>query len=78
MAQAAEMIRRGRWNGQPIWLKSCTGKYPDGFAQQLADELGVTVWAPNTQARFNRKSVIGPMPRVGGDGKDPDYSNLGQ
>jgi len=78
-AQAAEMIRRGRWNGQPIWLKSCnTGKNPNGFAQQLADELGVTVWAPNTQVWFNRKGVTGPMPRVGGDGKDPDYSNPGQ
>jgi hypothetical protein len=37
-AMAAEMIRRGNWNGQPIWLKSCnTGKKRDGFAQKLAN-----------------------------------------
>jgi RHS repeat-associated protein len=77
-AQAAEMIRRSNWNGQPVWLKSCnTGKKPNGFAQQLANELGVTVWAPNTQVWFTRKGVTGAMPRIGGNGKDPDYSNPG-
>jgi hypothetical protein len=35
------------WNGEPIRLFSCsTGQDADGFAQQLADQLEVTVTAP--------------------------------
>jgi len=35
------------WHGQDIWLFSCwTGAEPGGFAQQLADWLGVEVIAP--------------------------------
>jgi hypothetical protein len=46
-AQAAERIKDSNWNGKdPVWLKSCnTGKDPNGFAQQLANKLGVTVWS---------------------------------
>ena len=37
-----------RFTGQPIWLFSCqTGLDPNGFAQQLADRLGVEVIAPD-------------------------------
>ena len=44
----AALIRNDpKWNGQPIWLFSCeTGQLDDGFAQRLADELGVAVVAP--------------------------------
>ena len=44
----AALIRNDpNWNGQPVWLFSCeTGQLDDGFAQRLADELGVVVVAP--------------------------------
>ena len=75
--QVADMIRDSHWNGEPIWLKSCnTGKDPDGFAQILADELGVEVYAPNTQVWFTKKGVVGPRGKTH-DGT-PDYSNSGQ
>ncbi|MFP7761256.1 hypothetical protein [Marisediminicola sp. LYQ134] len=48
-ADFAEQVRkRTDWDGEsPIRLFSCdTGSAPDGFAQQLADDLGVTVTAP--------------------------------
>lgn len=44
----AEVLRKTGWSGQPVRLFSCnTGADPDGFAQQLARELGVPVTAPN-------------------------------
>ena len=44
----AALIRADpNWNGQPIRLLACrTGADPNGFAQQLADQLGVPVTAP--------------------------------
>lgn len=46
--EAAELIRNSReFCGQPIRLIACqTGALPDGIAQQIADELGVSVLAP--------------------------------
>ncbi len=78
--QMAGAIKQSNWNGKdPVWLKSCnTGKDPNGFAQQLANELGVTVYAPNSQVWFNTGGVVGPMPRVGGTTGPADYSNPGQ
>ncbi|MFL6118748.1 hypothetical protein [Actinophytocola sp.] len=36
------------WHGEPIRLLACeTGQSANGFAQQLADRLGVTVYAPS-------------------------------
>lgn len=52
--------------------------HPKGFAQQLANALGVTVDAPNSQVWFNSSGVVGPMPRVGGTTGPADYSNPGQ
>lgn len=77
--QAAELIRKSGWNRKdPIWLKSCnTGKDPNGFAQQLANALGVAVYAPNVQVWFNALGVVGPLPRVG-QTNEADYSNPGQ
>lgn len=45
----AALIRRNpQFTGQPIRLLSCsTGASPDGFAQHLANALGVPVYAPN-------------------------------
>ncbi|WP_241968066.1 hypothetical protein [Streptomyces sp. ICBB 8177] len=45
----ASLIKRNGWEpGQPVRLLSCsTGKLPDGFAQNLANTLGVPVEAPN-------------------------------
>ena len=78
--QVAGVIKQSNWNGKdPVWLKSCnTGKDPNGFAQQLANALGVTVYAPNSQVWFNIGGVVGPMPRVGGATGPADYSNPGQ
>jgi hypothetical protein len=46
------------WNGEPIRLLACeTGLLPNGFAQQLADRLGVWVYAPS--------EMVG----IGSDGK---------
>ncbi|KQC39233.1 hypothetical protein [Frankia sp. ACN1ag] len=46
--QLAALIRKDeKWNGRPIRLMSCeTGKGDDPIAQELADQLGVTVAAP--------------------------------
>lgn len=43
----AEVVKRTAWSGEPIRLFSCnTGEIENGFAQQLADVLGVPVTAP--------------------------------
>lgn len=43
----AQVLRQIGWQGQPVRLFSCnTGCDPQGFAQELANELGVTVTAP--------------------------------
>jgi hypothetical protein len=45
---AALMRADPHWHGEPIRLLACeTGQRANGFAQQLADELGVTVHAPS-------------------------------
>lgn len=48
----ADIIRSsGDWDGQPVRLVSCqTGRNSDGFAAQLAQELGVDVVAPTKDA----------------------------
>jgi len=44
----AVVVRNTGRDGQPIRLFSCdTGASPNGFAQELADELGVAVTAPD-------------------------------
>ena len=48
---ASELVQQIRadpsWNGQSIVLFSCeTGQGDNPVAQQIADELGTTVWAP--------------------------------
>lgn len=50
--ELASVLRASTWDGTaPIRLVSCsTGQDPDGFAQRLADELGVPVTAPDKLA----------------------------
>lgn len=56
------------WNGEPIRLFSCnTGEEVGGFAQQLADELGIQVTAP-TETVW---SVEGGTPIIGNAVFDP-------
>lgn len=53
--------------GQDIRLLSCsTGELPNGFAQNLANKLGVNVTAPNDTlwAFPNGKFTVGPTPNV--------------
>jgi hypothetical protein len=39
-------MKSNGWNGEPVRLLSCnTGSVPDGFAQDLANHLGVKVEA---------------------------------
>lgn len=47
--QVAQMIRNSPgYTGQPVQLNSCsTGGSPNGFAQQLSNNLGVSVTAPS-------------------------------
>lgn len=70
--QAADIIRRHpEFTGQPIRLLSCnTGAKADGVAQQLANEVGVIVWAPENYlwAHDNGGFSIGPGEWVGKPG----------
>jgi hypothetical protein len=55
----AAAMRRTGYKGGPVRLISCSvGKNPDGFAQQLADEIGAPVIAPETNVRFNRSGAV--------------------
>ncbi|MEU1051242.1 putative T7SS-secreted protein [Streptomyces sp. NPDC005876] len=46
--EIASLIRAHGWNGETVRLLSCqTGMKSDGFAQNLANSLGVKVEAPN-------------------------------
>lgn len=46
--EVASLMRAHGWNGEPVRLLSCqTGMKSDGFAQDLANTLGVKVEAPN-------------------------------
>jgi uncharacterized protein YukE len=46
--EVASLMRTHGWNGEPVRLLSCqTGMKADGFAQNLANTLGVKVEAPN-------------------------------
>lgn len=76
---AAKLIRHmdGYKKGQPIRLLSCdTGYLNNGFAQNLANKLGVTVYAPTKKlwARSDGSHFIaGSKP----GGKEPDMSDRG-
>jgi hypothetical protein len=68
-AELADLIRRdSAWASRPVRLFSCsTGARPDGFAQQLADQLGVPVTAPDMSVWANdRPPWVGEGVKVGG------------
>lgn len=65
---AALMKQHGWQEGQPVRLLSCqTGKLPDGFAQDLANHLGVPVTAPNEFLWVypNGKIAVAPFDAAG-------------
>lgn len=78
---AALIAADPNWRGHPVRLLACeTGNAPDGFAQRLADELGVTVHAPSdlvglgpdghlfvTTTRVDAAGIVRPVtPATGG------------
>jgi len=78
----AEVLKRTSWNGEPVRLFSCnTGELSKGFAQELADQLGVEVTAPTAPVwslRNERGEVLSPVvsekdPTTGG----PKYPQTG-
>jgi filamentous hemagglutinin len=81
---AARLIKQlSGYNGQSIRLLSCsTGINPAGFAQNLANKLGVTVYAPSEKlwAWSDGKYVIAPtskkLDRYGNP--QPDLSRRGK
>lgn len=76
---AAKIISHlpGYHKGQPIRLLSCnTGTSNSSFAQNLANKLNVSVWAPNNYlwVDSNGKHFVAGMTA----NKTPDYSNRGK
>ena len=70
----------GYKKGQSIRLLSCnTGTLNHGFAQDLANKLNVTVWAPSSYlwAYPNGKHFIADKKIVNEVAK-PDYSKMGR
>jgi hypothetical protein len=69
---ASEIKKDSNYTGQSVTLFSCnTGSLDNGFAQQLADELNTTVFAPDNLLWYysdGRKPVIAPY-------KNPEYPN---
>jgi hypothetical protein len=60
--QVAEQIKNGgNWKpGMPIWLKACgTGSSDGTFAQDLANDLGVPVFAPDKWVWYDKNGAIG-------------------
>jgi len=69
-AELAALIQRDpSWAGRPVRLFSCsTGAYSGGFAQQLADSLGVSVTAPDMSVWANDVPPwVGEGVSIGGD-----------
>ena len=67
----------GYKKGQPIRLLSCnTGTSSASFAQNLANKLNVSVWAPDKYlwASYSGNHFVAGMTK---DGK-PDYSDKGK
>lgn len=76
---AAKMISKlpGYKKGQPIRLLACNvGARGIGFAQNLANKLGVTVYAPNNYLWVNSNGThfIAAKTSIG----SPDYSKKGK
>ena len=76
---AARLIKDmpGYKEGQPIRLLSCNvGARGKGFAQNLANKLGVTVYAPNNYLWANPNGTHFIAGKNSAD--KPDYSNKGK
>ncbi len=70
----AALIRADpQWQNRSVRLLSCeTGQGSDPFAQQLANELGVPVWAPNEIAWTDEDGVVVVATEV----TDPDTGEV--
>jgi RHS repeat-associated protein len=76
--ELAERIRKGStWKpGMPVWLKACsTGSTADGMGQDLADNLGVDVYAPNKYVWYTENGPVGPAGKIGPPGKETRDTN---
>lgn len=78
---AAKLLKHDKnYSGQSVRLLSCsTGKLPDGFAQNLANKLGVTVLAPTDLlwAKPSGRYYVTAGQNVGGKLVE-DYSKPGR
>jgi uncharacterized protein YukE len=66
--EIASLMRAHGWNGEPVRLLSCqTGMKADGFAQNLANSLGVKVEAPNDYLWVwpNGRTAVAPFDASG-------------
>ncbi|GHF26895.1 WXG100 family type VII secretion target [Streptomyces fumanus] len=66
--EIASLIRAHGWNGETVRLLSCqTGMKADGFAQNLANSLGVKVEAPNDYLWVwpNGRTAVAPFDASG-------------
>lgn len=81
---AAQLIRRlPGYDGQNIRLLSCnTGSLSDGFAQNLANKLNVTVYAPNDTLwawPSGYHAIAAPRPSRAHPGRmEPDMTRRGR
>lgn len=78
----AKLIKNmpGYKKGQPIRLLSCnTGTLNHGFAQDLANKLNITVWAPSSYlwAYPNGKHFVADK-KIVNEKEKPDYSKMGK
>lgn len=80
--KAAKLIKKlQQHNNLPVRLLSCnTGKMQNGFAQNLANKLGVPVMAPNNILwnYSNKKGNMDVAPRLKADPNSPDLSKKGE
>jgi hypothetical protein len=66
---AALVMADPNWRGEPIRLLACeTGQRPDGFAQQLADLLGVPVHAPSDYVGLTSDGLFVAVTELDEDG----------
>lgn len=84
-AEVAELIRSDpAWGGRPVRLLSCnTGRGESPIAAQLAEQLGVTVTAPDELAWFSSEgwARVAPVKVVvinGEEARVPDWDNPGR
>ncbi len=73
--ELAKIIKKNpQFRNKGIRLLSCnTGSAPDGFAQNLANKLGIPVKAPNNLLWAYSNGVLIVAPRASSDRNSPNY-----